>query len=182
MNLEEKTVSQKYLYKGRIINLRVDDITLPNGNPANREVVEHPGGVGVVAVDEENNVYLVKQFRYPYKENVLEIPAGKLDKGEGPKKCGERELLEEVGVTAKSFISLGEVYPSPGFADEIIYIFLATGLEKKEQSLDEDEFLEIIKLPFDKALEMALSGEIKDAKTVIGLLRAKNLLDNSYHI
>ena len=90
MNLEEKTVSEKYLYKGRIINLRVDDITLPNGEPANREVVEHSGGVGVVAIDENNDVYLVKQFRYPYKKAVLEIPAGKLNKGENPKECGER--------------------------------------------------------------------------------------------
>jgi ADP-ribose pyrophosphatase len=182
MNFEEKTVNEKYLFKGRIINLRVDDITLPNGEPANREVVEHSGGVGIVAIDEKMDVYLVKQFRYPYKQNVLEIPAGKLNKGENPKECGERELLEEVGVVAKSFVELGEIYPSPGYCEEIITIYLATDLEQKKQNLDEDEFLEIVKLPFAKALEMAANGEIKDAKTVVGLFRAKNLLDKSYLI
>lgn len=178
MNLEEKTVSEKYLYKGRIINLRVDDITLPNGEPANREVVEHSGGVGIVAINDNNDVYLVNQFRYPYKKAILEIPAGKLNKGENPMECGERELLEEVGVTAKCFEDLGQIYPSPGYCEEIIYIYLATDLKHSEQNLDEDEFLEVVKLPFAKALEMAASGEIKDAKTVVGLFRAKNLLDN----
>lgn len=182
MNFEEKTVSEKYLYKGRIINLRVDDITLPNGEPAKREIVEHSGGVGIVAIDENNDVYLVKQFRYPYKKAVLEIPAGKLNKGENPKECGERELLEEVGVVAQRVEELGQVYPSPGYCEEIIFIYLATNLKHSTQNLDEDEFLEVIKLPFAKALEMAASGEIKDAKTVVGLFRAKNNLDKGYHI
>lgn len=176
MNFEEKTVKQKYIFNGKLINLRKDDIILPNGKAATREVVEHNGGVGIVAVNENNEVLLVKQFRYPYKEIILEIPAGKIDKGENPLECGIRELKEETGATASNVISLGKIYPSPGYCNEIIYLYLATNLKIEDVNPDEDEFLENILLPFETALKMAENGEIKDAKTVIGLFRALKLL------
>ena len=114
MNLEEKTISQSYAYKGRIINLRVDEALLPNGKTAGREVVEHNGGVCIVALTDMNEIFLVKQFRYPYGEVIYEIPAGKRDGDEEPLTCGIRELKEETGMTAEKFIPVGELYPSPG--------------------------------------------------------------------
>ncbi len=176
MNLEEKTVKKKYIFNGKLINLRKDKVLLPNGNTASREVVEHSGGVSIVAINDNREVLLVKQFRYPYKECLLEIPAGKINKGENPLECGIRELKEETGATAKNIISLGEIYPSPGYCDEIIYIYLATNLKIQDVNPDEDEFLENISLPFETALKMAQNGEIKDAKTVIGLFRAEKMI------
>lgn len=172
MNLEEKTLKQEYIFNGKLINLRKDEVLLPNDKKANREVVEHSGGVGIVAINDNNEVLLVKQFRYPYKKVLLEIPAGKINKGENPLKCGIRELKEETGVVAEKIISLGEIYPSPGYCDEVICLYLATNLKIETTNPDEDEFLENISLPFDTALKMAENGEIKDAKTVIGLFRA----------
>jgi len=124
MNLEEKQLKKEYIYNGRIINLRRDEALLPNGNTALREVIEHPGGVCVAALTDENEVLMVRQFRYPYSEVVLEIPAGKRDHiGEEPLECGIRELKEETGAVAEKFIPLGELYPSPGYCGEIICIF-----------------------------------------------------------
>ncbi len=175
MNLTEKCLSQKYIFNGRIINLRVDDITLPNGDPALREVVEHPGGVGVLALDENYNVVCVRQYRYPYSEVTLEIPAGKKDKGEEPLKCGVRELKEETGITAEQFISLGRVYPTPGYVNEVIHLFLATGLKKGEARPDEDEFVETELIPLDSLVDMCMNDEIADAKTQIAVLKAAHL-------
>ncbi len=178
MNLKEKTVSQNYIFKGKIINLRQDIACLPNGNNATREVIEHPGGVSVVAINDNDEIIMVRQFRYPYMENVLEIPAGKRDsKDENTLDCAIRELKEETGATAKSFISLGEIYPTPGYCSEIIYIYLANELEFGECCPDEDEFLETVKIKFDKAVEMVINNEIKDAKTAVGILRAKAILN-----
>lgn len=172
MNLEEKTVRVHYIYKGRIVNLRGDTVLLPNGKEALREVVEHSGGVCVVALTDDDRVLFVKQYRYPYKEEVLEIPAGKINEGESPEECGKRELKEETGAIAEIFLSLGVMYPSPGYSAEIIYIYLAKGLRFENVLTDEDEFLENSAVPFDEALKKAASGEIKDAKTVTGLFRA----------
>ena len=179
MNFEEKQLSAEYKYKGKIINMRVDDIILPDGNAAKREVVEHPGGVCVAALTDNNEVLFVKQFRYPYFEEILEIPAGKRDRAnEDPLECGKRELKEETGTQAERYIPLGALYPSPGYCGEIIWMFAATGLSYGEQNPDEDEFLTVEKIPLEKAVEMILSGEIKDAKTQAAVLKLKLLKDN----
>lgn len=179
MNLEEKQISAEYMYKGKIINLRRDKALLPNGKTATREVIEHPGGVCVAALTDNNEVLFVKQFRYPYMEVVTEIPAGKRDKsGEDPLECGKRELKEETGATAEKFIPLGKLYPSPGYCGEIIWMYAATGLSYGEQNPDEDEFLAVEKIPLDEAVEKILSGEITDAKTQAAVLKLKLLKDS----
>ena len=172
MNLEEKQLSYEYKFKGRIINLRQDKALLPNGNTATREVVEHPGGVCVAALTDNDELLFVKQFRYPYMEETLEIPAGKRDKqGEDPLECGKRELKEETGATAENYIDLGCLYPSPGYVNEVIYCFLATNLTYGEMNPDEDEFLDVIKIPLEKAVEMVMNNEIRDGKTQTAVLK-----------
>ncbi|MCQ2455333.1 MAG: NUDIX hydrolase [Clostridia bacterium] len=172
MNLEEKTIKSEERYKGRIMGLLVDTVTLPDGQTATREIVTHNGGVGVIAEDNEGNIYLVNQYRYPYHRVTLEIPAGKRDSlDEEPIVCGKRELKEETGATAKNFIPLGSLYPTPGYCAEIIWLFAATDLEFGSQNLDSDEFLNVKKIPFKKALEMVLNDEIKDSKTQIAILK-----------
>ncbi len=168
----EKTRSQSYVYRGKIISLRVDTAELENQKTATREVVEHPGGVCVLPLDDKGNVTLVRQFRYPYMEELLELPAGKRSPGEDPLECGKRELTEETGFQAEHYTSLGELYPSPGYLDEVIYLYLATGLTQVGQNLDEDEFLDVCTLPLDEAVQMVLAGTIKDAKTQAALLKA----------
>lgn len=170
MNLFEKEISKEYFFKGKIINLRVDNVSLPNGETATREVVEHPGGVGIVALDGDD-ILLVRQYRRPYDELVLEIPAGKLNYGENHKECGIRELEEETGYKAGKFSYLGYNYPTPGFCNEKIHIYLAEDLKKGEMKLDDDEFLNVERHPFKKAVEMVMKGEIYDSKTIIGILK-----------
>lgn len=170
-NLKEKTLSQEIKYNGRILNLRVDTVLLPNGKQAKREVVEHSGGVCVVAFDENDNLLMVKQFRYPYGEITLEIPAGKINYGEDPKECGARELTEETGYVAKELTKLAHLYPTPAYDSEIIHIYLAKQLTKSSQHLDEDEFLSVERVPFDKAVEMVMNNEIPDSKTQIAILK-----------
>ncbi len=171
MDLTEKPVKQEYKFKGKIVNLRVDDALLPNGNIAKREIVEHNGGVMVAPLDNEDNLYFVKQFRYPYMEIVTELPAGKLEKGEDPFEAGKRELKEETGAVANKYVSLGQLYPTPGYCGEIIHMYLATELSFGEQNPDDDEFLEVYKIPLAKAVEMVLSGELKDSKTQTAILK-----------
>ena len=171
MDLTEKPVKQEYKFKGKIVNLRVDDALLPNGNIAKREIVEHNGGVMVAPLDNEDNLYFVKQFRYPYMEIVTELPAGKLEKGEDPFEAGKRELKEETGAVANKYVSLGLLYPTPGYCGEIIHMYLATELSFGEQNPDDDEFLEVYKIPLEKAVEMVLSGELKDSKTQTAILK-----------
>ncbi|MBE6810473.1 MAG: NUDIX hydrolase [Ruminococcaceae bacterium] len=179
MILEEKQLSSNYLFKGRIINLRQDTALLPNGNTATREVIEHPGGVCVAALTDNDELLFVRQWRYPYMEETLEIPAGKRDRqDEDPLECGKRELREETGATAESYIDLQPMYPTPGYINEVIYCYLATGLTFGEQNPDEDEFLDVLRIPLEKAVEMVLSGEIKDAKTQIAVLKVKVLRDS----
>ena len=180
MNLEEKQLKSEYMYKGRIINLRKDEALLPNGNTATREVIEHPGGVCVAALTDNEEVLMVRQFRYPYFETVLEIPAGKRDSAdEDSLECGKRELREETGAIAEKFIPLGELYPTPGYCGEIIWLYAASGLTFGEQDTDEDEFLTVEKIPLEKAVEMIMSGEIKDAKTQAAVLKLKILRDTN---
>ncbi len=171
MNLIEKQLSKEYRYRGRIINLRVDRARLPNGAEATREVVEHPGGVCVVPLTDNGEVLFVRQFRYPYSEVVLEVPAGKRDNDEDPLECGKRELQEETGAKAEQFRYLGELYPSPGYCGEIIHMYVASGLYFGKTHPDEDEFLEPERIPLEQAVQMVLDGEIKDAKTQAALLK-----------
>ena len=173
MNLKERQLSYEYKFKGRIINLRQDKALLPNGNTATREVVEHPGGVCVAALTDSDELLFVKQFRYPYMEETLEIPAGKRDKqGEDPLECGKRELKEETGLSAKKITYLGEMYTTPALIDEIIHLYIAEDLSSGEQSLDEDEFINVEKMSLEAAVKKVLSGEIKDSKTQTIVLRA----------
>ena len=171
MNLNEQPLSADYKYRGRIINLRVDTALLPNGSSATREVVEHPGGVCVAALTEDGCLLFVRQFRYPYQKVLLELPAGKLDPGEDPLEAGKRELREETGAEAARYESLGELYPSPGYCGEIIHLYAATGLTFGQMSPDEDEFLEVEKIPLVEAARMVLDNEIADAKTQAAVLK-----------
>lgn len=167
----EKTLSSESIYKGRVIELRRDEVELENGSRAEREVIHHNGGVAVLALDDNGNALFVRQYRYPYGEVLLELPAGKLAVGEDPGDCGLRELREETGYIAGDYRFLGKVYPTPGYTDEILYLYVARDLVFAGQRLDEDEFLTVLKIPYKKAVEMCLSGEIKDAKTLIAILR-----------
>ena len=179
MNLEEKQLSKEYLFNGKVIRLRKDIALLPNGNTAVREVVEHNGGVCVVALTDNDEVIMVRQFRYPYSEVVLEIPAGKRDSvNEDPLECGKRELKEETGAEAEVFIPLGELYPTPGYCGEIIWMYAARISSFGEDCPDNDEFLTIEKIPLETAVEMILSGKIKDAKTQAAILKVKLLKDS----
>lgn len=166
MNFEEKTLKENVIYEGKIITLHVDDIELPDGSKAIREIVEHSGGVCVAAMTEERELYFVRQYRYPYKKVLLELPAGKLEKGEDPHKAGIRELEEECGVVADEVISMGTVYPTVAYCSEIIHLFAAKGLKSTHQHLDEDEFLAVEKIPLADAVKMVMDGEISDSKTV----------------
>jgi len=177
MELFEKTVKETEIFKGHIISVHVDDIVLEDGRPAKREVVDHSGGVSVAVLSEDDQLFFVKQFRYPYKEVLLELPAGKLEKGEDPFEAAKREQYEETGTTGKSYVSLGELYPTPGYCGEIIRLWACRAETVGEASPDEGEFIETVKIPVDKAVEMVLSGEIKDAKTQVGILKVAKLLE-----
>ena len=168
---KEKTVKEQTIYDGKILKLNRDEVLLENGEKAIREVIHHSGGAGVLAIDNDENLYLVKQFRYPYHEEMLEIPAGKLAPGEDPLTCAKRELEEETGMTADKWESLGEYRPTPGYTDEKLYIFLATKLKNGSQRLDEDEFLDVIKCDLFHAVKLIERGEITDAKTVIAIYK-----------
>ncbi len=171
MELWEEKVSGDELYKGKIISLYKDTVKLPNGETSIREVVEHHGGVTVAALTDNNEVFLVEQFRYPNRGVLLELPAGKLEKGEEPFEAIKRELKEEVGAEAGKFYFLGKFNPTPAYCSEIIYLYAATDLSFGEQKLDEDEFLNVKKFPLEKAVEMVLSGEITDGKSQALLLK-----------
>lgn len=166
----EKTLSSQLIYQGKIINLRLDEVVLPNGKKSTREIVEHPGAVAVVPLTDNGEVFMVKQFRKAVDKVLYEIPAGKLEKGEDPYRCAQRELLEETGLVAEELLKLGEFFTTPGFSNEVMYLFLARGLKTDRQNLDGDEFIEIEKIPLDKLVDMIKSGQILDAKTIIGLL------------
>lgn len=177
MDIREKIVNTNCLYNGHVINLEISDVTLPDGRPATREIVRHPGGVGVVALDDNNDVYLVKQYRVPYDDVLLEIPAGKLDKGEEPLKAAKRELSEETGLVADEIKYIGDFYPSVGFCDEILRMFVATGLKQGDVHPDEDEFVNTVKMPFSEVLKLVLDGTIKDGKTIAAILKTKLILN-----
>ena len=169
MNFDEKQLKKNYVYKGKILNLRKDDVALPNGKPAIREIVEHSGGSCILCIKDEC-VYLVKQFRYAYNQELWELPAGKLNQGEDPAETALRELEEEAGLKADRVELLFEVYPSPGYTNEIIRIYQAHGFMKTQMHLDEDEFLSGEWMPLKQVKQMIEQGQIKDGKTLIALL------------
>ena len=177
MELTEKKLESQQLYDGKIVKLFRDRVELPNGKTAFREVVRHPGGVFILPVDEAGNVYMVRQFRYPYDRAILEIPAGKLEYGEEPLLAAKRELEEEIGAVAEDWRHLGDIWPTPGFCDEVQHLYLARGLKFGETHPDEDEFLEQVCMPFAEATAMAADGRLQDSKSVVALLRAHLLME-----
>jgi ADP-ribose pyrophosphatase len=178
MELFEKTLSSQNVFDGTVLHITLDEIELPDGEKSKREVVNHQGGVAVAALDDDNNLFFVKQFRYPYKEVVLELPAGKLEKGSTPLENGKRELLEETGAQGYSYISLGQVYPSPGYTSEIIHLYACKVQSEGESRPDDGEFLNVEKIPLNKAVEMVLNNQIPDSKTQIAVLKTAMLLNS----
>jgi ADP-ribose pyrophosphatase len=176
VNLREEKVSSTYYYKGAVINMKVDDVRLSDGTIAKREEVEHPGGCSIVALTKNNEVYFVRQFRYAYDEEILEIPAGKLESGENPYDAMKRELREETGCLAEEFVYLGTAYPTPGYTNELLRIWACRVTGSTQQALDPGEFLEVEKIPLERALEMVMNNELPDAKTQIGILKTANLV------
>ena len=177
MKLTEETLERNDIYRGRILDFHVDKARLENGRTVTRECVDHHGGVSVAALTGGNELYFVRQYRYPYREVVLELPAGKLEPGEDPFEAGKRELREETGVIGKDYVDLGQLYPSPGYTNEIIYLYACRAASRGENDLDEGEFLEAEKIPLAKAVEMVMSGEITDSKTQVLVLKTARLVE-----
>ena len=173
MELTEKRLSGETVFDGKIMHVRRDTVLLSDGSQAFREVVDHSGGVCVLALDDEGRALLVSQFRYPHERVLREIPAGKLEKGEDPAAAARRELREETGAVAAKWESLGEIYPTPAYCGEIIRMYLARELSFGETALDEGEFLEVERIDFNTLVEQVLAGEIRDAKTVAAVLKAR---------
>ncbi|MCR8745220.1 NUDIX hydrolase [Romboutsia lituseburensis] len=176
MVVEEKTISSDRIYTGKVISVKVDTVEVENKGYQKREIVEHCGAVGIVAINEENEVILIKQFRKPIEKVIWEIPAGKLEPGENPKECAIRELKEETGYEAQNLRLIHKFYTSAGFSNQKIYIYLATGLKPGENKLDDDESLEMYSIDLEEVQSMIARNEIEDAKTAIGILLAKELI------
>jgi len=178
MDYTEKTLRPVNRYHGVIVDVRVDMVQVPNGNTVLREVVEHPGGVCVVALDKDDCVYMVRQYRFPFGEHLLELPAGKLEKDEEPLSAAQRELSEETGLTAENWESLGVLYTSPGFSTERLFLYLARELKQGRPHPDLNEFLDVERIPLSRLTEMALRDELRDAKTVSGVLKTVGRLNS----
>lgn len=175
--LEEKQISSTTIYDGNVLHVREDKVSLPDGREATRELIRHIGAVCVIPVDDENNVIMENQYRYPIGQVVLEIPAGKLDaSNEDRLLAAQRELREETGFTADNWTDIGLYYPAPAYSDEKITMFLATGLHKGDRDLDDDEFIDVCRVPLSELRDRVMSGEITDGKTQITVLKAANLL------
>lgn len=178
MVLEEKTISSDRVYTGKVITLKVDTVEIPGQGYQKRELVEVGGAVGIVAITDDNKVVLVKQFRKPIEKPIFEIPAGKLEKNESPKECAERELKEETGYSAKNIKLIHKFFTSAVFSNEIMFVYLATGLTPGENNLDADEFLDVYEIELEEAYNMVLKNDVEDAKTSIGLLLVKDMFKN----
>lgn len=173
--LVEKTVQEQLIFDGRVITVYHNKALLPNGETAMREIVAHPGGVCVAALTDEEELLFVRQFRCPYGEILTELPAGKLEKGEDPLEAGLRELSEETGASAQKVVSLGKLYPTPGYCGEIIHLYLATELTFGAQHTDTDEFLDVLRIPLDKAVDMVMADELRDSKTQVAVLKVARM-------
>lgn len=176
LDLTETMLSRKEQYAGPLFTIYSDTVRLPNGDTAGREVVDHCDGVAVLPLDENNNVLTVTQYRYCFGRTLLEIPAGKLDKGETPEEGALRELKEETGAVPGEFRSLGQIIPACGCYTEILHLYLARDLQMGNQHLDPDEFLNVDRIPFEEMYARCVNGDIEDAKTVVAVFRAKALL------
>lgn len=177
---EEKTISSERIYEGKIINLKVDEVSLPNGHTSKRELIEHPGAVAIVAITAEKKIIMVEQYRKALERSIIEVPAGKLEKGEEPETTARRELEEETGYTADSLQLIQSFSTSPGFADEVVHLFFAEGLRKSESGAvtDDDEFVELMEVTVEEAEQMMQDNRIYDAKTAFAVLWAKQRLSN----
>lgn len=169
MNFEEKTLHSQDIFSGRIIKVRVDTVSLPDGRESTREIVNHAGAVAILAVDDENNICLVRQYRKPVEKVLLEIPAGLIEPDEEPLSSAQRELAEETGLQAASWERVLSYYSAPGFSDEELHLYLAQGLTPGKCSFDSDEFLENVRIPLAEAYKMIFSGQIVDGKSLIGI-------------
>lgn len=177
MHLFEKTIDTQTVFEGKVFTVQKNTVLLENGKTAPRELVIHSGGSGILPIDNKGNVTLVKQFRYGPQTQLIEICAGKTEKGEDPRECAVRELREELGMIAETVTPLGQLNPTPAYDSEKIYIFLATGITLTETDPDEGEFLDVLTMPLEKAVQMCFDGSITDAKTQIALLKAERLIN-----
>lgn len=178
MDYFEKRLDGELKYSGIIVNVRLDRAQLHNGAVVKREVVEHPGGVTVLPIDEDGSCYMVRQFRYPFGRMMLEAPAGKLEPNEDHRVCAERELSEETGFTADELVYLGSCCTSPGFSTEVLHIYLALGLHSGQSHPDENEFLNVEKHSLDELDRMVMDGKIDDGKTIVAVLKAERYLES----
>lgn len=176
MELFEKKLNSKQIFDGVVVKLYVDDVELPDGKKTIREIVRHPGAVCVIPIDSDENVIMIKQFRYPFSEVLLEVPAGKLEPNEDPLEAVKRELEEESGVVADNVEYIGTMYTTVAIIDEKIHMYLATGLTYKNAHPDDGEFLEVEKIPLKTLVEMVMDGKIPDSKTQIAILKAEKIL------
>ena len=176
MTFEEKTLKSEKIYKGAIINLRRDKVTVQGGT-SYREIIEHNGGAVIAALTEDKRLVMVRQYRKPADKVMLEVPAGKIDPGEKPLEAAVRELKEETGYTAEKVEFLTQFYPSVGYSEEVLYLYLCTGLIPGETNFDENEAIDIEEVELDRLFKMAMSGEIDDAKTLIAILMVKAMAD-----
>ena len=175
MKLEEKTKNSKAIFQGRLLDVRIDQVILPNGAISTREWINHPGAVCCIPILPDGKIALIKQYRYAVRKEMIELPAGKLDKNEIPEECALRELEEEIGYKANKLTFLTNIYPAIGFANENMWLFLAESLVETQSNLDSDEFLELIPTKLEDAVEMVWNGKITDVKTIIGLLWAQRI-------
>jgi len=174
--VKETILKQEQIYKGRVVNFTLMDVELPDGKTARREIIKHPGAIAIVALDADQQVVLVRQYRTAADRILIEIPAGTLDPDEAPRVCAERELQEEAGYFPGKLEPLGGIFVAPGYTTEYIHLFLATDLRESRLEADDDEFIEVMRVPMAQALRMIESGEICDGKSVTGLLRVARLL------
>ena len=179
-DLTEHTLNSEVVYSGRLLHVSRDEVRLPDGKSSVREYITHPGAVVIIPIADNGEVILERQHRYPLHRDFIELPAGKIDAGEDTLACAQRELREETGYIAREWQYVTTVYPCIGYTDERLVYYLARGLELSESQPDEDEFLEILQLPFARALSLIKSGEICEAKTVVGLFWLEKILSEEW--